>query len=237
MVSNTYVMCVSRGGLLLRAEQLVAGLAHEIRNPLTTINGFLQLLAERVADDARAAYYLETIFFELRRLEGLVEECIALGRLEALPFSFCDLKTMMKEVAVRAVRLTKDRSIKVEVRADSCPPVEAVPRLLQQLLWNLVTNALSAIPSEGQITLELTRLNDNWLQLVCRDTGTGISPSVLPQIFRPYFTTKEGGIGLGLSFCRKIAEFHGGRLEVESKLGLGTSFTLQLPLRQELTEK
>lgn len=221
----------------MREQEILAGMAHEIKNPLATMHGFLQLLAERVEGDTRSEYYVEMLSSELRRLEELVEDGLSFGRIRATPFSYCDLTEIMNKIATRANRLAKERNIRIKVKAVSCLQVEVAPKLLQQLLWNLVNNALAAVSRNGEILLELRQVSDNWLQLSCQDTGTGIPPSVLPEIFRPYFTTKKSGTGLGLPLCRQIAELHGGRLEVKSKLGSGTTFTLWLPISRDQLAK
>ncbi|HHV07618.1 MAG TPA: hypothetical protein GXX69_05350 [Firmicutes bacterium] len=221
----------------LKDAELVSGIAHEIKNPLTVIRGFLQLLAERVTDDARSSHYVAMIFNELSWLEELVEDCLCFGHIKEVSFSFCDLGAMLDQVAAKATRVAESRDINIKVETAPCPQAQVAPKLLQQLLWNLVTNALAALSADGEILLGLTQVSDDWLRITCKDTGTGISPSVCSRIFHPYFTTKEDGTGLGLPLCQRIAELHGGRLEVESELGSGTILSLWLPICQDSIAK
>ncbi|NLG85715.1 MAG: hypothetical protein GX489_00590 [Firmicutes bacterium] len=220
----------------VREDELVSGIAHEIKNPLASIQGFLQLLARRVEEDTTALYYVHMIISELNRLQELVEDYLCFGCIKVAPVTVCDPGEIVDNVVALSQAEAARRGIKIAVKKSLCPRIEAAPKLLQQLLWNLMTNALAALSNGGMITLELRLADDNWLQIICRDTGTGIPPAVLPQIFRPYFTTKEDGTGLGLPISQRIAEFHGGRLEVESKLGSGTTFILWLPLKQGIRE-
>ncbi|HHT70118.1 MAG: HAMP domain-containing sensor histidine kinase [bacterium] len=218
----------------MKRESLLVGIVHEIKNTTATMDGFLQLLADQVADDSRARHYVEMLSSELGHLEQLVEDSLHFTRVGTIPFSRCDLAAILNQIATKVAHLAEGSGIEVEVKASPCPLVYGTPKLLQQLLWNLVSNALAALSGPGQILLELAPVGDNWLRLTCRDTGPGISPADMTRIFQPYFTTKENGTGLGLPLCKQIAEFHGGRLEVESNLGSGTCFTLWLPGRQDL---
>jgi signal transduction histidine kinase len=110
------------------------------------------------------------------------------------------------------------------------PPVHLDPDLFKQALLNLLLNALQAIPNGGEITL-LAREEAHWLVMQIIDTGTGIPPEVLENMFKPFYSTKSGGSGLGLPTARKVLEAHGGSLEADSAPGKGTRFTLKLPIR------
>jgi signal transduction histidine kinase len=219
-------------------KQLTAGIAHEIKNPLAAMHGFLQLLAQRVKDDSTSTYYVQTVVSELNRLQELVEDYLYFGRIKYTSFIVCNLG----EIVDRVVGLIRDevhkRNIRINVKKQAaCPNIKASPKLMHQLMWNLINNAVAALPDGGDITLDIKQSDCNWLRLSCRDTGTGIPSAILPQIFTPYFTTKENGTGLGLVISRLIVHAHGGQLEVDSNVGFGTTFTIWLPITQDIKER
>lgn len=217
---------------LLGWEELAAGVAHELKNPLAAMRGFLQLLAERVAGDEKNKFYIEVTLHELTRLEHLVEDFLCLGRGTSVRLQPRELAPIIREVVAMASAQAKRQGVTVTFTAEDCPPVAADRYLIKRVLWNLITNALTAMPHGGELSLRLARSEPGWVEIACRDTGPGIPPAVLHHIFEPYFTTKEEGTGLGLPISRRIVELHGGKLEVETALGQGTTFFVRLPLNR-----
>ena len=213
-------------------EKLFMGVVHEIKNTTATINGFLQLLVREVRDKTRARRYVNILASELDHLGRLIEDGLYFSWAGDIPLGKCDLAAILKRITDRAACLAQGSGIEIKVNTNPCPAIYGVPELLQHLLWNLVANALAALPDSGEILLELEPVDANWLRLICRDTGIGIPAADIDHIFRPYFSTKKTGTGLGLPLCKRIAEFHGGRLEVESDQGGGTSFILWLPVQR-----
>lgn len=217
---------------LLAWEELAAGVAHELKNPLAAMRGFLQLLAERLAGDKVNSYYVEVALHELARLEHLVEDFLCLGRSTSVRLEPRDLSEIIREVVAMAGVQAKRQGVEIALAVEKCPPVWADRYLIKQVLWNLISNALAAMPTGGKLTLSLTPGGPGWVKIICRDTGEGISPAVLPHIFEPYFTTKEEGTGLGLTISQRIVALHGGRLEVDTAPGRGTTISLWLPVKQ-----
>ncbi|MBI2492097.1 MAG: hypothetical protein HYV94_08385, partial [Candidatus Rokubacteria bacterium] len=166
---------------------------------------------------------------EARRLNAIVEQFIALARPLPLTLAPVDLEGLLGEVA--ALVEPQARAARVEVRAEAdgdLPPVRADRDHLKQVLLNLALNALQAMADGGTLTLEARGERGGGV-LAVGDTGPGIPPDALPRIFDPYFTTKTGGLGLGLTIARRIVEAHGGGIAVESQPGRGSRFLVTLP--------
>jgi signal transduction histidine kinase len=221
--------------------QLAGGLAHEIRNPLSTIRLNLELLAEDFRDatdprERRSLQKIDRVKRESRRLEGLLEDFLRFARVQALETAPADLNAVVDdlcdffepEAAAREIVLRRHL-------ADGLPPVALDEDLFKQALFNLVRNAEHAMPDGGEL-LVTTRAGDPAsgpgscsVLLELTDTGQGIAPEVLPRIFEPFYSTRPGGTGLGLPTVRRIVEAHGGTIEVASETGKGSRFTILVP--------
>jgi signal transduction histidine kinase len=225
---------------MVRAERLAAvgtlaaSLAHEVRNPLNSINLQLVLLSRRagqLAEPERARFegLVEAARREVTRLETLVQEFLALSstdRVRLLPRS---PGAVLREVAQLMAPVAREHG--VSVREEISEPLPEVPLdadKLKQALINLVRNAIEAMPSGGRLTLSAEAV-DAEVHLRVADTGVGIPPGV--DVFDVFLTTKEGGTGLGLPIVRRIVEAHGGRVFYETQPGAGTVFTIALAVR------
>ena len=216
---------------------LAGGLAHEIRNPLSTMKVNLQLLREELArlEDQRverASRRVETLEKAVRRLEEIVNDFLKFARGFDLELEPLDLNALIDEVVVFIEPETQRHRIDLRTAYDpSLPKVPVDRKDLQQALLNLLLNARQAIEETGQPgeLFVTTHGGAGEVTINITDTGPGIPAEVLPKIFDVYFSTKRGGTGLGLPTCRRIIEEHGGRLTVESEPGKGTAFTILLP--------
>jgi len=214
---------------------LAAGLAHEIKNPLSTISLNLQLLQEDWQDVAtprerRTLKRLRTLQKETNRLADLLEDFLRYAHTLHLEAQPCDLHLLVQEVldfiAPQAARQ------KIEVRTTftpELPSAQADPKLLKQALLNLVINAEEAMPEGGELIVQ-TSTDGTAVQIDITDTGVGIPDHQIGKIFKVYFSTKEDGSGLGLPTTQRILELHGGTIDVESELGKGTHFTVRIPV-------
>lgn len=213
---------------------LAATVAHEIRNPLNSISMGLQRLKaefQPTQDEVQYARFLELMQGEVRRLNSIVEQFLSLARPLELKLEDVRVEEILKDLAVLGAADAERSGIRIEIKAGpDLPPVRADRNYLKQLLLNLILNGLQAMPHGGALKLEVKTSGDRFVIAVA-DTGGGIPEELLPRIFEPYFTTKEGGLGLGLSIARRIAEAHGGTLAVESEPGRGSRFELSLPLK------
>jgi len=220
-----------RSEKLATIGQLAAGIAHEIRNPLASISGAIQLLKEEQEGGESNQRLMEIILAESGRLNRLITDFLLYAQPPKLNTKKVDVGALVDntlEVFSRSPQWTK--GIKLGKIMEPNITISADPQQLEQILWNLFINAVDAM--EGKGTLEVKVHKDGTGQtatLIVADTGKGISPKDIDNIFDPFFTTKEGGSGLGLSIVHKIVEIHGGDIAVESRPHRGTTFTLTFP--------
>jgi two-component system sensor histidine kinase HydH len=210
---------------------VAAAFAHEVRNPLNAVSMGLQRLRAEFAPAPADEYarFVDLMQGEVTRLNAIVEEFLTLSRPLPLTTAPVALDTLLGELA--ALVQAQARAAAVDVRVVTpwpMPCIVADRDHLKQVLLNLVLNAVQAAGRRGRVTVEAQPARDG-VSIVVADTGAGIAPDVLPRIFDPYFTTKSGGLGLGLTIARRIVQTHGGTLEVESTPGAGARFTVRLP--------
>lgn len=214
--------------------QLAGGLAHEIRNPLSTLQLNLQLLAEDFQDpetarDRRALQRIERLTHEVRRLHSILENFLRFARIRDLDLVPGDLNEVVEEMRDFYEPHAATQSILIRTQlADDLPRVGLQADLFKQALLNLILNAEHAMPSGGELMLT-TRREGQSAVLDVTDTGMGMTDAVRSRIFDPFFSTRAGGSGLGLPTTRKIVEGHGGTIQVQSEPGKGARFTIRLP--------
>jgi len=223
---------------LLQAERLsIAGrlgasLAHEINNPLQSVIGCLGLAEEMLDDGGEVRRYLEIAMEELERAAGIVTQLRDLNR-ESEPGAGkpTDLNTLMETVLTLIRKQCQDRNIAAEwAAAADLPAVRLVPERMQQVFLNLVLNAIEAMPGGGRLHMSATPTSQpEGVRITFADDGVGMEPDNLSRIFEPFHSTRPEGLGLGLYVSKKIVEQHGGRIEVDSHVGEGTTFTVWLP--------
>ncbi|WP_282941643.1 ATP-binding protein [Paenibacillus sp. RC67] len=218
---------------MLRSEklrvvgELASGMAHEIRNPLTTIKGFLQISK---SDNFNIKPWYDLIMDEITRMSMLTAEFLQFSKPHATQFKVHSIKDCIQ----RVISLLDSETSRLGHHIEFDPGSDSLPMLMDQdkilqLLLNLIKNAIEAMPDEGLVRIVLTRENDHAV-IEISDTGKGIPENELDQIFLPFYTTKESGTGLGLSICHKIVQDHEGTMEVESEMDKGTKFTITVPL-------
>jgi signal transduction histidine kinase len=215
---------------------LTGGLAHEIKNPLSTVQLNLQLLEEDLRHDAthqpRILNRLTTVKNETSRLRDILDDFLRYaGRLE-LERKPIELNTLLEELVDFFAPQAQLQRVQLRLRPAPEKIIAPVdPRLLKQAVLNLMINALQAMPGGGELMLSLSRNGTDDAVIDVIDTGPGISPEAAQRIFEAYYSTKKGGTGLGLPMARRIADEHGGSLSVTSEPGKGTDFRLRLPLK------
>ena len=220
---------------LLRSERFAAVgeaaayVSHEIKNPLMVIGGFARQLERNPEMPPTAGAKLRIISDEVRRLENFLGELRDFTRPAAPAKVDGNLNELVQEVATMMQETAKEMNIQLTTNlASNVPVVSFDPNQMKQVLINLIKNALEAIDAGGIITL-ITTFQDARVNLSVQDTGKGIDPEILPDIFNPFFTTKKTGTGLGLAVINKIVEDHHGTINVKSTKGQGTIFTIHLP--------
>jgi signal transduction histidine kinase len=223
---------VERTEHLAAVGELAASIAHEVRNPLAGMKGAIEVLRRSFAVDERQREVMDELVAQIVRLENLVRDLLTFAH----PSTLSRQRVQLHALLERALRLVRDEAGMNGIRVvrDFPPGTGAVlgdAQQLEQVFLNLIHNAIQAMEDGG--TLEVsTRAERDHVSISFRDTGKGIAPAVLPNIFQPFFTTKHRGSGLGLSIVRKIIEAHDGEIEVASEPGVGTTATLTLPYHE-----
>jgi len=213
---------------LARLGELGAVMAHEIRNPLAGIKGYAQLI-ETADDLEQALQYADKIVTQSLHMESLVNDLLSFSREDRMVRQLLDLPALVRE-NIDLIRLeAAPELIQIVYTCHSALMISADPDRISQLLLNLLKNGYQAMPDGGELKIELKRAKCG-ASLSISDTGIGIPSENLPYIFDPFWTNKARGTGLGLALCRKVVQEHGGSLTVESKTGIGTTFTLTFPL-------
>jgi signal transduction histidine kinase len=214
-----------------RMQMMLAGIAHEVRNPLAGMALYAGLLREELPGEDERRAHVQKIERELARLQTIVNDFLEYARRPKPELKPADVSELLAEV--RELTLATARPRQVEVRLEAHPAVARCDAgQLRRLLLNLASNAVQACPADGSgtVTLRCARA-DGEVRVSVGDTGPGIAPEQIDQIWTPFFTTKQQGTGLGLAFVRDIARDHGARIDVATEPGRGTTFTLALPLQ------
>jgi signal transduction histidine kinase len=228
---------MSRAEHLATLGELAAGLAHEIRNPLAGIAGVLEVIGHDLPESSPVRDVWKEVQQEIRHIQRILNDLLDYARPHSPEFRASDLNTTVEHAVKLARQQVLSRPVEIAfVPMPQLPPVEHDTSQIQQMLLNLMLNAIQAIDGPGRVEVSLDSKNGAALISVS-DTGKGIDPSQLPNIFRPFFTTKGKGTGLGLSLAKRIVETHGGRIEVESTRGQGTRFSIWLSLHRPSQER
>lgn len=220
---------VQRAERLAAIGRLAAGVAHEIRNPLAAISGSIELLAQtQTGDGARENKELMSIVLrEVERLNGLITQLLEFARPRALQTQRLDVAAELADMLRVFANDKRLGDAPVELRAEGPVWVEADPAQLKQVMWNLLRNAAEAAP--GQPIVVESGTADGFARVSVRDRGPGIPAEHRARMFEPFFSTKEGGTGLGLATVHRIVEEHKGAVEIDCPADGGTAVTVRLP--------
>ncbi|MFT4416759.1 ATP-binding protein [Fredinandcohnia humi] len=217
--------------------QMSAAIAHEVRNPLTSISGFLQLIHERKEFKDE---YLEIIFEEMKRIEFVLNEMLILSKPQSVTYAKVNLSRLLLHVVTLIQTEANMKSIKLEINSSMQKAiwVYGEENQLKQVFINLIKNSIEAMDEGGNIYI-YHATDQNNVSVYVKDEGSGIPKETLKTIGQPFYTTKEKGTGLGLTVCFKIIENHKGKIHIASEIGVGTTFEIILPLyvKNKKTEK
>jgi two-component system NtrC family sensor kinase len=213
--------------------ELAANVAHEINNPLTSVLGFASYLAEQLPPGQQMREQLDLIQEEAARARDIVRDLLQFSRQSEFVPEVADFNVVVQQTVamVRRQGALYQIELNEEYASDPFTVQIDVPRV-KQVLLNIINNAIYAMPEGGTLAIR-TAVQDDMARVEVSDTGSGISPEHLDRIFEPFFTTKPevSGTGLGLSVSLGIVESHGGKIEVQSEVGRGSTFTVKLPVK------
>lgn len=216
---------------------LAAGVAHELGNPLNSINIHLQLMQRQLkqlgqdpaADKLKAS--LKACTNEVQRLDGIITHFLSAIRPQPPDLREVDLLAILEEVITLQEHELKNLNVSVSVElGDKLPPVMGDPEQLKQVFFNIIKNAMEAMDAGGDLRIT-TRTDDDFVTMYFADTGVGISQRELSRVFQPYYTSKHDGHGLGMMVVQRIMHDHGGQIGIDSQPGKGTVISLRFPQR------
>jgi len=227
---------MSRAEHLATLGEMATGLAHEIRNPLAGIAGVIEIIGRDLPATSPARSVVKDVRQEIARINHIVTDLLQTARPHPPTVRKSDLNTTVEHAVMLGRQQAQSKAVEITLHKDSSlPEVEHDSDQIHQVLLNLLLNALQAIDTNGKITVTVKPLGTTAIVEVA-DNGRGIPPDHLPNIFRPFYTTKGDGTGLGLSLARRIVEDHHGHIDVTSAVGKGTTFAVILPLRRAGTQ-
>ena len=231
--------CLFRSEELAAIGELSAGIAHEIRNPLVAITNSVSLLKDEPQISQEGQQLLDVVKEESDHLAAIVDDFLRFAKPKKPAFQEEDINQLLKDV-IRRHKDWNEKQVKwVEQYTDNLPLVSLDRHQIQQIITNLLLNALDAVQEGGLLTVKTRkekRMSEDCVRLTIADSGEGIPEDEISKIFQPFYSTKEKGTGMGLAICRRIVNDHGGEIFVDSKLNVGTQFSVILPLYRQQTE-
>ena len=232
---------VRRQERLATIGSLAAGIAHEIRNPLASLSGSIQVLRNDLDLKGDNQRLMDIVLREAERLNTIITEFLEYARPKASSMETIPLAALVDET-IMLLRNNRDfhEDIKITCDVDTSVIMNADPQRMRQVFWNLLINSCQALPKGGEIRISATPLSyrgddTERLRVIISDSGQGIARQDIDKIFHPFFTTKTGGTGLGLAIVYRIIEDHGGTIDVESEPGKGTHFSIALPMAEDIS--
>ncbi|MCS7462791.1 PAS domain S-box protein [Paenibacillus doosanensis] len=223
--------------MLLRSEklsivgQLAAGVAHEIRNPLTSLKGFVQLMQMKISGYES---YFDIMLDELERINFIVSEFLVIAKPQSVRYQQKQVVQILQNTVALLGSQAMIHNVVLEMSADEpLPPINCDENQIKQVFINILNNAIDSMPDGGEIRMELGMWDENTLLIRFIDQGCGIPEERIPRLGEPFYTTKEKGTGLGLMVTFKIIENHGGRMEIRSEVNQGTTVEIFMPVIRE----
>ena len=222
---------VRRADQLASLGAMAAGMAHEIRNPLASVLTGVQILGSLPPGDPRAKRHTETIVQQITRVNRIVQDLLTLGRPAKPKVEPCAIDRPITQAVLGLGSRASERGVNIVLEIPTPPPMAMMDDgQIQQVLLNLLLNAVEAMPAGGDLVVRaVERPETGTVRVEVIDTGEGIPPENLSQVFTPFYSTKAQGSGLGLSVCNRIISDHGGQMELASTVGKGTTVTIELP--------
>ena len=235
-IERLHTTQISRAEHLATLGEMATGLAHEIRNPLAGIAGVIEIIGRDLPPTSPARAVVKEVRLEIAQINRILTDLLETARPHPPQVCRSNLSTTVEHTVMLARQQVLSRPITIELQvASDLPEVEHDSDQIHQVLLNLLLNAVQAIDGAGMVRVEVGS-REGYASVVVSDSGRGIPPQHLSNIFRPFFTTKGNGTGLGLSLARRIVEEHHGRIEVSSTVGKGSRFEVLLPFHMPVVE-
>ncbi len=230
-IEDLYNKQMEKAEHLASIGELAAGLAHEIKNPITGMRGALEIINQQTkASDPKKEIFTEMLL-QIEKINNVVQALLSYAKPKEMSRSLYDPNQCTAEAVKLAKPQLNGKDIRFQIHSLKSGDLALIDAdKIQEVLLNLMLNSIYAIKKKGTISIKLKKINNNELEIVFSDDGPGIKKENLSQIFNPFFTTKSRGTGLGLSICRKIIEAHNGSIRVHSIEKKGTSFIIRLPV-------
>ncbi len=220
-----------RADRLSALGELSAGMAHEIRNPLGSIKGAVEILKDDYSPDEAKYEFIQILLKETDRLNNILQEFLSFAKPKQPELQRADLNDSVESVLTLTTQQARKAGVRVEKKLDPAIGEQSLDAgLLKQALLNLILNAIQAMPGGGVLSVE-TRRQAGAVEIRVADTGTGIPEENRKKLFSPFFTTRKNGTGLGLAITYRIIENHHGKIDVASEPGKGTTFTITIPIQ------
>jgi two-component system sensor histidine kinase AtoS len=221
---------IHRSEKLALVGELAAGSAHEIRNPLAVIHGFVQLINSSVTEEERRNYHLPLLLQELDRINKIVEDMLLLAKPGAPQLRYCIFKEEVLDKIIPLILASCPADVKIRVEVEPFM-LDIDPEQMKQVFHNLLRNSIEALGEEGEICV-YSKLDANNVHIFIKDTGQGIPEDIRHKVFEPFISSKETGTGLGLTIIQRIIENHEGEIELLSTNEYGTTFKIMLPKKE-----
>jgi len=226
---------LAQAGKMASLGVLSSGVAHEINNPLGVILGYASYLESKTPESDPSYRFISEIKRESKRCQKIVQDLLSYARTPKPILSRVDLNRLLTEIAGFASNHVDMQGVAIRLETDpDLPLIMADADQLRQVAINLILNAGGAMPEGGELVIGTKRVDERFVEFSFSDTGCGIPPDRLERIFEPFFTTREKGTGLGLAITRQIVEMHMGKIDVESRVGEGTTVRVTLPVDREI---
>jgi signal transduction histidine kinase len=220
---------MARAEHLATIGELAAGLAHEIRNPLAGIAGVVEVMGRELHKESSSRAVLPEVQNEIQHIQAILNDLLAYARPRPPEFHPADLNATVEQAVFLARQQVRTKPIEITLEPGRLPSILHDPVQIQQVILNLLLNGIQAIGNQGKVDVAL-RQEGEYAVVRIRDNGKGIAREALPKIFKPFFTTRKEGTGLGLPLAKGIVESHQGKIEVTSELGQGAQFEVWLPV-------
>ncbi|MCM3734987.1 PAS domain S-box protein [Bacillus cytotoxicus] len=214
--------------------QLTAGIAHEIRNPLTSLKGFLKLLEPDMTENNK--WYVDIMLSEIAQMESITNQFMAMSKPQAISIQRYQIETLIEEVVtfISPTAMMNNTNISMN-HISSLPAIQCDGNQLKQVFINVFKNAIEAMPRGGTISIQTMKIEDHSVVISITDDGCGIPEDRISHLGEPFYSLKEKGTGLGLMMCYKIIEEHNGKLQITSVVNKGTTVDIRLPISLKTT--